>query len=439
MNEINNSVEEHLRAKVQDLRRQLDEQKRPSPPKHKHPSLGRLIFLALLLLALIAAGFFAGYLPRQRREQALATETRDAAGSLSSVRIAKVARSENLRRLVLPANLQAVAEAPILARAAGYIRKLHVDIGDRVKTGQPLADIDAPELDQQISQADAMLDQAKSGVERAEAALQGARGATNQARVTAERWGAMEKAGLVSRQENDTYQADYASRQSNVEALSKAVESMSSGVGVAEANLAHLRQMKTYQTVRAPFDGVITLRNVDTGSLIGEGSTLLFRIAQTLTMRAYVNLPQTDADSVRVGQQATITIAERPGQTFTGAVAHISNSLDPSSRTLLAEIQLANPSALLMPGMFAQVDLAIPRKDTPLVIPADTLVLRADGPQVAVVQPDGTVRYARIQLGRDYGDHVEVLAGLQEGQELIVSPTETIRDGARVNVSRRNE
>jgi RND family efflux transporter MFP subunit len=336
MNEINNSVEEHLRAKVEDLRRQLDEQKRARRPDAKHnshPSLGRLIFLALLLLALIGVGFFAGYLPRQRREAALATEAHDAAGSLASVKVAKVVRSENRRHLLLPGNLQPAAEAPILARATGYITKLHADIGDRVKAGQVLADVNAPELDQQITQADALLDQAKSSVERAEAAVQGARGAANQARVTAERWGAMEKAGLVSRQENDTYQADSASRQHNVEALVKAVASMNSGVGMAEASLARLRQLKTYQTVRAPFDGVVTLRNVDTGSLVNEGSTLLFRIAQTVTMRAYVSLPQTDADSVHAGQEATITIAGRPGQKFAGVVAHIANSIGKSVRT----------------------------------------------------------------------------------------------------------
>ena len=442
MNEINSGVEEQLRAKIEDLRRQLEEQKKtrhPGADRHSRPSAAFLTSLALLLLALITVGFFAGYLPRQRREEMLAAEARDTARTLPSVKVAKVNRAENRRHLVLPGNLQAVAEAPILARAAGYIKKLHADIGDRMKTGQVLAEIEAPELDQQIAQANAMVEQAKSSVQRAEAVLQGARGAANQARITAERWDAMQKAGLVSRQENDTTQSEYASRQANVQALARAVTALSGSVGAAEANVARLQQLKTYQTVRAPFDGVITLRNVETGALVNEGSTLLFRMAQTGAMRAYVNLAQSDADSVRAGQEATITIAGRPGHKFPGTVARTANALDPASRTLLAEIQLTNPSGLLMPGMFAQVDLTIPRTDPPLVIPGGTLVVRSDGPQVAVVQPGGTVHYTRIQLGRDYGDRVEVLAGLDEGQELIVNPSDTVREGAKVKVADRQE
>jgi RND family efflux transporter MFP subunit len=439
MNEINHNVEEQLRATVHDLRRQLDERRRGPHPSGRsgrgRPSVGRLTFLALLLLALIVGGFFAGYLPRQWREELLARESRDAAGSLRSVTVAKVTRAENRRHLVLPGNLQAVIEAPILARASGYIKTLHVDIGDRVKTGQVLAEIEAPELDQQITQAAAMVEQAKNSVARAEATLQGARGAANQARVTAERWGSMQKAGVVSRQENDTYQADYASREANVQALAKSVTAFTSGIGAAEADLARLQQLKTYQTVRAAFDGVITLRNVDPGALVNQGSTLLFRMAQTFAMRANVNVPQSDADSVRVGQEATTTIAERPGQKFPGTVARTANSLDPASRTLLAEIQLGNSSGLLMPGMSVQVDLAIPQGNPPLVIPGDTLVMRSDGPRVVVVQPGGTVHYARIQLGRDLGDKVEVLTGLKEGQDLVVNPSATIADGAQVRVT----
>jgi RND family efflux transporter MFP subunit len=437
MNEIDRATqdptEERLRAEIENLKRQLEEQKKLHQPGLKsRPSAGTLLFLALLTIGLIVVGFFVGYLPRQRREEVLAAESRDAVKSLPLVNLAKVSRSRALSQLVLPGNIQAVMEAPVLARATGYIRKRYVDIGDRVKTGQVLAEVEAPELDQQILQATAGLEQTRSAVQQSEAALQQGRSNENLARVTAQRWDNLQKRGVVSRQENDTYQAQYVSQQASVQALEKAVAAMRSTVSAAEANLARFNQLKTYQTVRAPFEGVITLRNVDTGALVTEGNTLLFRIAQTGSLRAYVNLPQSDSDSVRVGQQAVVTVAELPERKFQGTVARTANALDPATRTLLTEIQVPNPDGRLMPGMFAQVDLAVPRKNPPLMIPGDTLVVRSDGPQVAVLQPDGTVHFALIQLGRDYGDHLEVLAGLHEGQDLIVNPSDAVREGVKV-------
>jgi RND family efflux transporter MFP subunit len=193
-----------------------------------------------------------------------------------------------------------------------------------------------------------------------------------------------------------------------------------------------LNDLVGYVMVRAPFAGVITLRNVDSGVLVNEGSTLLFRIAQTDRLRTYVNVPQADADSVRVGQQATLVIPDLRGRKFTGTVTRTANALDPSTRTLLAEVQASNASGVLLPGMYTQVDLAVPRKDPPLVIPADTLVVRADGPQVAVVGADGGVHYARVQLGRDMGDRLEVLGGVEEGQQLAVNPSDVVREGVKV-------
>jgi RND family efflux transporter MFP subunit len=239
---------------------------------------------------------------------------------------------------------------------------------------------------------------------------------------------------VISKQDNDNAQAQYAAQQANVEALGKAAAAMRSSVTAAEANLARLHQIKTYQTVRAPFDGVITLRNVDAGALVNEGSTLLFRVAQTGTLRTYINLPQADAESVKVGQRAIISIAEFPGRKFDGAVTRTSNALDPATRTLLTEVQVRNADGALMPGMFAQVDFTVPRNFPPLLIPGDTLVVRSDGPQVAVVAPGGAVHFTRIQLGRDYGDRIEVISGLEEGQQLAVNPSDAIREGVKVDV-----
>src|SRR5215831_8042891 len=327
-------AEDQLRAEIESLKRQLESHKREHAPR-KGPSAGTLILIALLLIVIIGAGFFVGYLPRQRREEVLAAESQDSARALPPVNFSRVARSSGNSQLVLPGNIQAIAEAPVLARATGYIRKRNVDIGDRVQTGQVLAEIEAPELDQQILQANAAIEQTRANVQQAEAGLLQGRTNENLARITAGRWDNLQKRGVVSRQENDTYQAQYAAQQASVQALEKAALAARSTVAAAEANLARLNQLKTYQTVRAPFDGVVTVRNVDTGALVNEGNTLLFRIAQTGSLRAYVNLPQTDSENVRAGQHATVTIAELPGRKFDGVVTRTSNALDPASRTLL--------------------------------------------------------------------------------------------------------
>ena len=400
--------------------------------KRPGPSGRTLLLLALLLVVLVVAGFFAGYLPRQRRESVLAAESKIAGDSLPVVNVETVKRADAKSSLVLPGNIQAVTEAPILARATGYIKRRYADIGDRVNEGQVLAEIEAPELIQQIRQAQATVAQANSTVEQAEAALQQGHTNENLARVTAQRWENLSKKGVVSRQENDTYQAQWAAQQANVQALEKAVAAARNNVSAVEANVSRLNDLLAYQTVRAPFAGVVTLRNVEAGVLVNEGNTLLVRIAQTDRLRTYLNVPQSDAGSVRVGQQAVLVIPDLPGHGFPGAVTRTANALDPATRTLLVEVQVSNPGALLMPGMYAQVNLSIPRKDPPLLIPGDTLVVRSDGPQVAVVAADGRVHFARIQLGRDFGDRLEVLSGLEDGQQVVVNPSDAIREGAQV-------
>jgi RND family efflux transporter MFP subunit len=435
MNQVN-TTEDQLRSEIENLKRQLEEQKRhpaSGAQPNRRPSAVSLILIALLLAVLIVVGFFVGYLPRQRREAVLAAESKETGRTLPVVNVSRVTRSAGNSLLVLPGNIQAVTEAPILARATGYIRKRYVDIGDRVKAGQVVAEVEAPELDQQILQAIAAIDQARSSVQQAEAAIQQGRANENLARLTAGRMSNLLGRGVISKQDNDNAQAQYAAQQANVEALVKAAAAMRSSVTAAEANLARLNQIKTYQTVRAPFDGVITLRNVDTGALVNEGSTLLFRVAQTATLRTYINLPQADAESVKVGQHAIVSIAELPGRKFDGIVTRTSNALDPATRTLLTELQVPNADGALMPGMFAQVDLTVPRQFPPLLIPGDTLIVRSDGPQVAVVNPDGAVHFTRIQLGRDYGDRLEVISGLVEGQRLAVNPSDEVREGVKVN------
>jgi len=252
-------------------------------------------------------------------------------------------------------------------------------------------------------------------------------------KVTADRWKNLVSKGVVSKQDNDTYQAQYAAAQANVQALEKAVSAARSNIVAGQANLSRLTELQGYTSVRAPFAGVITLRNVDVGALVTEASTLLFRIAQTDRLRTYVNVPQSDAASVHVGQTARLSITDLGGRQFTGTVARTANSLDPASRTLLTEVQVVNSAGQLMPGMYTQVDLATPRKNPPLLIPGDTLVVRGNGPQVAVVGAGQTVHFQPIQLGRDFGDKIEVLSGLTDGQQVVVNPGDTVQEGAKVN------
>jgi multidrug efflux pump subunit AcrA (membrane-fusion protein) len=443
MNDLqrNETNEDKLRSEIEDLRRQLEEQKRP-----KGPSAFTAVVVVLLLALLAGAGYFFGYLPKVTREAALAAESETQSGAQPVVNVSVVARSEGGASLVLPGNIQAVTEAPVLARASGYIKKRYVDIGDRVKEGQVLADIEAPEMQQEIQQAQAALTQSKATIDQANAAMQQSQaslqqGQTNEnlAHVTYDRFKKLADRGVISKQDIDTYQAQWTSQQANVQALEKAVVAAHSNAAAAEANsaasqanLARLTELDNYLTVRAPFAGIITVRNVDTGALVNSGSTLLFRIAQPDRLRIYLSLPQGEADAVRAGQKATLTIPDLPGRKFVGSVARTANSLDPQTRTLLTEVQLSNPTGELLPGMYAQVDLAVPRKNPPLVIASDTLVVRSNGPQVAVVGADETVHYQPVQLGRDFGDKLEVLGGLEAGQRLVVNPSDAIREGIKV-------
>ena len=431
MNEINTN-EERLRAEVEQLKRQLSQKQADTPPPHKGPASGTAAVVVSLLLGLAIAGYYLGYLPRQRRELALATESKTGSDALPVVNVSPVERSSAHTNLVLPGNIQAVTEAPVLARASGYVKKRYVDIGDRVQAGQVLADIEAPELDQQIQQAQATVDQAHSNIEQAQATVRQAESNEALAKTTADLTQRLFDKDVVSRLDNETTKMRYAAQQSNTQATMKAVLAARSGATAAEANLHRLNDLKAYLTVRAPFAGVITVRNIDGGALVNEGNTLLFRIAQTDRLRTYVNVPQADAGNVRVGQHATLAITDLAGRKFSGEVTRTANALDAATRTLLVEVQVPNSGNQLMPGMYTQVDLAVPRADPPLVIPGDTLIIRSDGPQVAVVGPDGVVHFTRIHRGRDFGDRIEVLDGLQAGQQLVVNPSDVVREGVKV-------
>jgi len=432
MSQVSDNTESQLRAEIEDLKRRLATQEHGHGRAHRRPSGGTLFALGLTAAVSVGVAFFAGYLPRQKRETQLVADAKTEGETAPLVNVTTVERSSGKSDLVLPGNIQAITEAPVLARASGYIKTRTVDIGDRVKEGQLLAVIDAPELTQQVRQAQASLEQANASLDQANANL--IQGQTNEKlyKTTADRWSALVAKGAVSRQDFDTNQAQYDAQRATVQALEKAVAAAKSNVGAAQANLARLTEMEDYVNVRAPFAGIITQRNVDTGALVTEGATLLYRIAQTDRLRIYVNVPQADSTGVHVGQAAKLTIVDLPSHEFTGTVTRTANSLDPTSRTLLAEVQVPNTGGLLLPGMYAQVNFTTPRAEPPLLIKGDALVVRSDGPQVAVVNPDHTVHFQLVQLGRDYGDRIEILSGLEAGQQLAINPGDSIQNGAKV-------
>ncbi len=430
---VMDDTEVRLRAEIEDLKRQLEKRNPSVAREDSRPSRSALWTLALAAIALTAAAFFTGYIPRQRRETVLAKEALTAEQTAPTVNVVRVERASSKNELVLPGSIEAITEAPVLARSNGYVKVRYVDIGDHVKEGQLLAELDAPELVQMLRQAEAALEQTKAAVEQASANLQQSKTNERLAQVTAQRWANLFARGVVSRQENDTYQAQYDAGKSNSQALEKAVSAARSNVAAAQANVARLAELQGFSKVHAPFAGVITVRNVDTGALVSAGTTLLFRIAQTSRLRTYLSLPQSESTSVRVGQPATLTIADLPGRKFAGTITRTANALDPATRTLLTEVQVANPDGALMPGMYADVDLTTPRESPPLFIPGDTLVVRADGPQVAVVGRDRVVHYRRIELGRDFGDRIEVRSGLEQGQQIVVNPGDSAPEGGTVN------
>ncbi len=354
------SREERLLEENAKLRQQVRElTAHPAAAKAPRPTSAVVWLVAIGIAVLLAVAFFVGYMPRFKRDSLMRAESQEQAQALPKVNVTKVVRSSATSELVLSGNIQPVTESPVLARADGYIKKRLVDIGDRVKTGQPMAEIEAPELDHQVSQARAAVRQTQAAFDEAQAKYDQGKANEELAGVTAARWKNLASKGAVSRQENDQYQAQYQAQIANLQALDKSIASARSNISSANANLDRLVELQGYQIVKAPFDGVVTLRNIDVGTLITGGNTLLYRVAQTDVLRTYVNVPQTDADAIRVGQPAGLSVSNLPGRQFTGTVTRTSNSLDPVTRTLLVEVQVRNSGDVLLPrhvhlGQFGQ-------------------------------------------------------------------------------------
>jgi RND family efflux transporter MFP subunit len=349
------------------------------------------------------------------------TETaKERAEFVPSVRIAAVQASAPTWPITLPASTSAFAAANIYARATGYISRRDVDIGDRVKAGQLLAQITAPELDHQISQSEATLAQLK-------ATLQQTQANRDLATVTWGRDKPLVDKGWVTPQQGDTDRLGLAAQDA-------AVAVAQANIKQQEAQLQVLHQQKDYQSVVAPFDGVITQRNIDIGSLVqadATSGTFMFTIMHTDVIRVQLYVPQEASFGLKPGVQADIRVPELPGRVFPGSVTRLANALQPTSRTLLTEIDVPNPDGALTPGIYCLVDLKIPRATASLIVPSAALIFNQDGMSVAVVE-NGVAHLRKVNVVRDFGTSVEVNQGLREGEQVILNPSVDLAEGNKV-------
>src|SRR3954471_5464872 len=357
---------------------------------------------AVVVLLLLAAGAARTVVSRMANAKTL--ESGSEQGALQYVRTTTVRSGGAGQTLSLPGTLQGFVQAPVSARAGGYLRRWTKDIGSKVQKGELLAEIDTPELDQQLSQAIAARNQTAASLELA--------------RTTVERWEALRKRDAVSQQELEEKRSGYQQARANLAG--------------ADANVERLRQLEGFKRVLAPFSGVITRRNVDIGDLI-DSNKPLFLLSQTDPLRVYVNVPQAYAQLVRPGQAAVVTQAEVRGRNFTGQVARTGGSIDTATRTMQAEINLRNADGALLPGAFVQVDLTAAASGT-LTVPSNVLLFRGQGVLVAKVDDTGAVQLIPVRLGRNYGEMVEVLQGLQGNERLVLNPSDSIAAGDRVQV-----
>ena len=365
-------------------------------------------WMAIGAVVIVGALLAVGIVPRLARAKRVVAEE-GAATAVPSVTVAEVKAGAKDVSLTLPATLLGLHEVGLYPRSTGYVKSFRVDIGSKVRQGERMAEIETPELDQELSVARATLEQGQATSELT--------------RTTLDRWRSLAQSGVATKQELDERQAAF-----NV---SRAT------VNAARASVDRLVALKGFAHVVAPFSGVVTSRGLDVGMLVSSsvatGSRPLFTIAQVDTLRVITSVPQDAAPNVRVGQNVDVMVQELGSVAFRGRVSRTSEAIDPNTRTLQTSIIVVNSDGRLRPGMYAQVKLTTPRTEAPLVIPANTLIIRADGSQVAVVR-DGKVSMTQVTLGRDFGTQIEALSGLKAGDLLVVNPGDDVVNGVTVRV-----
>ena len=379
------------------------------PPISEKRSKSRLAFLIVPMLgAALAAAIYDGISSRVHAETSLENMTQ--ASRVPYVTVTRPVPGSESGEISLPGNTEAFIDTPIYARTSGYLKSWYADIGAHVKAGQLLADIETPEIDQQLQQAQADLKNAQANLQISQA--------------TDRRYEALLNTAAVSREETDQADADLRSKQALV----------ASG----EANVRRLQQLQDFEKIYAPFDGVITARNTDIGALIQAGDNTtpkeLFHLAAISRLRIYVSVPEVYSASVTTGAKVTLTVDSFPGTTFVGTIVRNSDAIDPVTRTLNVEVDVDNPTGRLLPGAYAFVHLKLPATAGSVTIPSNTLLFRSEGLQVGVVH-DGYAKLVPITIGHDYGSSVEVTSGLTPDDAVIVDPSDSLTDGSAVQIA----
>ena len=375
----------------------------PKKPKTKH-------WAAVLVVSLAAVGALtSGILPRVTARTTLRKETAQMA--VPTVAVIRPERTSQAEEIVLPANVQAFISAPIYARTNGYLKKWYADIGAHVKQGQLLAEIETPEVDQQLQQARADLGTAQANLHLAE--------------ITANRYQDLLKSNSVSQQETDNATGSLAANKATVQAN--------------QANVSRLLQLQSFEKIYAPFTGVITARKTDIGDLIDAGASGgskmdLFDIVQPDKLRVYVNVPEAYSQAAKPGLTADLGLSEFPGRRFQGRLVRTAEAIDPASRTLLVEIDVVNPTGVLLTGSYAEVHLKMPAGVSSYVVPVNTLLFRKEGLRIATVQ-NGKAVLVPVTPGHDFGDRMEIVGGLQGDESIIVNPPDSILSGEAVRLS----
>jgi multidrug efflux system membrane fusion protein len=379
------------------------EQSAPPAPAGRTP-LFVLGGLAVLLAVMAGITIFS----RTQASKELENDTLE--NMIPTVSVVQPKRSPAQIQLELPGNITAFEEAPIYARVNGYLKRWLTDIGTHVEAGQPLAEIDTPELDQELNQANAALAQANANLEIA--------------RISAERWQKLLTSDSVSQQDTDVRVATWHARQADVKA--------------EEANVKRLKELTNFKILAAPFSGIITVRTMDAGTLITAGSSReIFRLARIDPLRVYISLPQAYSQMVKTNDKATLTFAELPGQSFTGLVDRTAGAIDPISRTLLTEILVTNHDGKLFPGAHVMVQVNLATGVDPVVVPVNTLLFRNEqGVQVGLVDSNDIVHLVDVTVGRDYGTTVEIVHGLSETDHLILNPSDSLEPGIKVRIAK---
>jgi len=377
------------------------------PPAPPHKAL-IIVFMVIVVLALSGA---LSMVSRFRDAQALAKETD--VDSVATVVVVHPVAEKPDEELVLPASLQAYEESPIYARTSGYLLRWYKDIGSRVGKGELLADIDTPEIDQELSQARATRQQIAAQLELA--------------KISSDRWQNLRKTDSVSQQETDTQTNAYQQAVANLAAT--------------DANVRRLEQLESFKHVYAPFAGVLIKRNVDPGALINAGSAgvELFILARVHPLRVFVNVPQAYSPAIKDGMPAYITLQEITAQKFRGTVTRTAEAIDPATRTLLAEVDVPNKDGRLLPGSFGEVHFAPKINAEKVTVPVNAMLFRQEGPRLAIVGADNKVQLRPITIGRDYGATLEVLGGVSLQDRIIINPADSLEEGQKVNVAADNQ